>query len=70
LDQNSAGLRFGDDALKALTIHPTLGADLCQPVLDSRDPSQIFLNVLLSDVTHWDQLSVAVDDGDAKDAFG
>jgi hypothetical protein len=37
--------------------------------LDGKYPSQVFLHVLFCNVTHWDPLSVAVDDSDTKDAF-
>jgi len=55
--------------LQTLPIHPAFRLDLCEPVLNCGNSSQIFLDVLFSDVPHWDFLPVTVGDRDTEDLF-
>lgn len=52
---------------QSLPIHPAFRLDLREPVLSGRNSAQIFLNVLLPDVPHWDLLPFAVGDRDTED---
>src|SRR5579859_5324157 len=55
--------------LQSLPIHPAFGLDLCEPVLSRWNSSQIFPNVLFSDVPHWDFFPLTVVDRDTEDFF-
>src|SRR5487761_246740 len=57
---------FASD-LQSLSLHPAFRLDLCEPVLSRRDSAQIFVNVLFSDVPHWDFLPFAVGDRNTED---
>jgi hypothetical protein len=49
-----------------LAVHPALRTDPNQPVLNGWDPTEIFPNVLFSDVTDWNSNTIEVDKGNAK----
>jgi len=51
---------------QSLSIHPAFRLDLCEPILSRRNSSQIFLNVLFSDIPDWNLLSVTVCDRHTK----
>jgi hypothetical protein len=44
--------------------------DAREPVLDSGYSSEVFSHVLFPDVADWDRGTIAVENTDAKDAFG
>src|SRR6201987_4740033 len=60
--------RFASN-FQSLPIHPAFRLNLCEPILSRRNSSQIFLNVLLSDIAHGDFLPLAVGERNAEDFF-
>jgi hypothetical protein len=49
-----------------LAVHPALGLNLGKPILGRRNPTEVFFDVLFSDVPDRDLVSFAVRDGQAK----
>lgn len=52
---------------KPLSVHPVLRPDLCEPVLRRRNSSQVFLNMLFSEIPHWDFFPFTVRNGHGED---
>jgi hypothetical protein len=57
---------LGHFGCQTLAVHPTFWFDLRQPILCRRDASQVFLNMLLSNVSNGNLLPVAVGDRDGE----